>query len=125
MEEDRRDAGLPGTVPASPTPLKRRRRYAPALKREMVEATLDGSESVSEVARRYDVNTNQLFKWRKLYHDGLLQPASMPSSAVLPITVAPPPSTGELEIVLSRGHRLLMRGSVDAASLRTVLELLR
>ena len=42
----------------------------------MVEATLEGSRSVSIVARQYDVNANQLFHWRKQYREGLLGEAT-------------------------------------------------
>ena len=38
----------------------------------MVEATLEGTESVSVIARRSDVNANQLFRWRSQYRQGLL-----------------------------------------------------
>jgi len=119
MDEDKRIEELPVIVSAAP--VKRRRKFNPALKREIVEATLNGSESVSEVARRYDVNANQLFKWRKQYREGLMPPAP----TVLPVEVASPPRTGELEICMTQGERILVRGPVNAASLRTVLEVLR
>ncbi len=38
----------------------------------MVEGTLASGESVAIMARRYGVNANQLFHWRKLYQAGLL-----------------------------------------------------
>src|SRR5215204_6474183 len=43
----------------------RRREWPEALKRQMVAETLEAGSSVSIVARRHDVNTNQLFKWRR------------------------------------------------------------
>lgn len=121
MDDVERLEELPALTPRAPVPVKRRRKYAPALKREIVEATLNGSESVSEVARRYDINANQLFKWRKQYLDGLMPP----SPAMLPVEVVSPPTTGELEICMAQGERVLIRGSVDAALLRTVLEALQ
>ena len=42
-----------------------RREWPEALKRQMVAETLEAGASVSIVARRHDVNTNQLFKWRR------------------------------------------------------------
>lgn len=121
MEDDKRIEELPVIVPRVPPLVKRRRKFDPALKREIVEATLDGSASVSEVARRYDVNANQLFKWRKQYREGL-----MPSSPrMLPVQIASPPCTGELEICMAQGERVLIRGAVDTLSLRAVLEVLR
>jgi transposase len=41
-------------------------------KRRIVEETLDGGASVSVVARRHDVNANQVFKWRGQYRRGEL-----------------------------------------------------
>ena len=43
----------------------RRREWPEALKRRMVAETLEPGASVSIVARRHDVNTNQLFKGRR------------------------------------------------------------
>jgi transposase len=37
-----------------------------------VEETLVPGASVSRVARRHAVNANQVFHWRKLYHEGRL-----------------------------------------------------
>ena len=47
-----------------------RRSWPEALKREIVAASLEPGASVSLIARRYDVNTNQLFSWRRLYRCG-------------------------------------------------------
>src|SRR5438309_2837233 len=43
----------------------KRREYSEALKRQMVAETLEPGASVSIVARRHDVNSNQLFRWRR------------------------------------------------------------
>src|SRR5213083_1140411 len=48
-----------------PLSIGRRREWPEALKRHMVAETLEPGASVSIVARRHDVNTNQLFKWRR------------------------------------------------------------
>ena len=37
-----------------------------------MEETLAAGASVSRVARRHDVNANQVFHWRKLYREGRL-----------------------------------------------------
>jgi transposase len=42
-----------------------RRPWPEALKRRIVAETLAPGSSVSIVARRHDVNANQLFKWRR------------------------------------------------------------
>ena len=117
--------------------IKKRRHYPKALKRQMVEETLSGHDSVSVVARRYDVNANQLFKWRQQYRQGLLSEEPDPQS-LIPIAVTPSlalkpvlddaenvaQSPGRLEITLSGGHRLVVTGTVCPQSLQTVLRVL-
>jgi transposase len=114
-----------------------RRRYTLAQKREMVEATLENGQSVSVVARRYNVNANQLFRWRKQYRDGLLgeangvkllpvevsetQVPAVADAAGTPISVA---ADGTLEVLLSNQHRLRISGSVCQQSLVTSLRVL-
>ena len=44
---------------------RKRRQWPEVLKRRMVAETLEPGASVSIVARRHDVNANQLFKWRR------------------------------------------------------------
>src|SRR6056297_1281851 len=48
----------------------RRRRWSSAEKLRIVEETLDGSESISAVARRNGVAPNLLYRWRKLMLEG-------------------------------------------------------
>src|SRR5436853_4226874 len=66
---------------------RRHRSWPETLKREIVAAAFEAGSSVSLVARRYDLNTNQLFSWRKLYRDGLLA-----GPALVPVTVAAEPA---------------------------------
>src|SRR4051794_39240388 len=47
-----------------------RRRWPEAVKRRIVAETLGPGASVSLVARRHDVNANQLFTWCRKYRDG-------------------------------------------------------
>lgn len=116
-----------------------RRRYSIAQKLEMVKATLDSGQSVSVVARKYDVNANQLFRWRKQHRDGLLAEDS--EHKLLPIRVCetPVPDTliadssggassasadGTLEVMLSNQHRIRIIGTVCQNSLATILRVL-
>src|SRR2546430_14610026 len=43
----------------------KRRNWPEAFKRQVVAESLEPGSSVSIVARRHDLNTNQLFKWRR------------------------------------------------------------
>jgi transposase len=81
------------------------------------------------VARRYDVNANQVFAWRRRYRDGAAEPAEL---CLLPVTVrpdqpegmAPGPASELIEIVLAGGYRVRVSAGVQAATLRLVLDVL-
>ena len=60
-----------------------RRRWPLAEKRRIVHESLEAGASVSVVARRHDVNANQVFAWQKLYWDGLLGGGGLVPVAVL------------------------------------------
>src|ERR1700724_2399714 len=59
----------------------KRRQYSEALKRQMVAETQAPGASVSIVARGHDVNSNQLFRWRRQ----LLPKAVVENSAMVPV----------------------------------------
>ena len=67
-----------------------RRRWSQEEKRRIVAQTLMPGASVSQVARRYDVNTNLVFTWRR---DPRLRPAVVPESepTFLPVEVVSSP----------------------------------
>ena len=50
-----------------------RRRWTAKLKPRIVEESLEPGALVSEIARVYDVNANQVFACRRLHHRGLLE----------------------------------------------------
>lgn len=106
--------------------VKRRHRSWPeALKQEIVAASLVPGASVSVVARRYDVNTNLVFTWRKQF-------AAAPAPRLVPVVVTPVQpvaavqtrSAERIEIELPRGYRIRVGGNVEAAALRLVLDAL-
>lgn len=108
------------------------RSWPEALKREIVAASLAPGISVSVVARRYDVNANQVFGWRKLYRDGVLALANPTGPALVPVTVTAAQGGDELpasraadtiEIELA-GYRVRVGSGVDGKALRRVLDLL-
>ena len=113
------------------TSAKRRRRWAIEIKRRIAEESFAGSTSVAQLAQKYAVNANQIFKWRKDYREAGLK--NSPSIDLLPVTVSrealvpaahPRPSgavpVGTLQIELPRGN-LRIAGSVDLTVLRTAL----
>ena len=64
---------------------RRHRSWPEELKREIVAASLEPGSSVSVAARRYDVNANQVFAWRKRYREPVTRAA--PPLQLLPVTV--------------------------------------
>jgi transposase len=94
-----------------------------------VAATLLPGASVSRVARRYDVNANQVFAWRRRYREDAVEPAAL---RLLPVTVTPDHPRGTtaagaselIEIVLTGGYRVRVGEGAQAATLRLVLDVL-
>ena len=63
----------------------KKRRRSTEERRRIVEETLQPGASVARVARRHDVNANQVFHWRKLYREGRLE--STAATKLLPVKV--------------------------------------
>ena len=99
-----------------------RRRWSEEEKRRIVGQTLIPGVSVSQVARRYDVNANLLFTWRR---DPRLRPAveAEPEPSFLPVEVVsssvpdPVAAPTTIEVALSNGHRVSVTGSFDVEAL--------
>jgi len=124
-----------------------RTRHTIEEKLRIVEETRARGASVAMVARRHNVNPNQVFAWRQLYRRGLLNPraATKSDAKMLPVkvstpTVLPteraasaaasqsPPEPKQasrlIEIRLCNGHSIVLRGRVDAEALSRVIDLL-
>jgi transposase len=117
-----------------------------AEKRRIVEETLARGASVAAIARKYDVNANLVFGWRRLYKQGLLAACREPAAKLLPVEVTTPtvvatrgaiaavsksrarpapavaaaPSS-HLEIEWPGGVLIRLHGRVDAGVISTVL----
>lgn len=111
------------------TRIKRRRRWPEALKRQIVAETLEPGSSVSIIARRHDVNANQVFLWRR---ELLPKPApAVENGMMLPVEIEPEQrrqrraNGGCIEIEFGNGARVRVRGEVPPETLRQVIELLR
>jgi transposase len=85
--------------------------------------------SVAVIARAHGVNANQVFQWRKLYHEGRLDPATA-STQLIPVRVADVLSQDVRPAVSASGAihiemgkvRLRVEGKVDSECLRIILE---
>jgi transposase len=88
MSDDRSEVSTCGLVDTKQACVPGRRRHWPvALKRQIVAETLAPGASASMIARRFDVNANQLFRWRRDWREGLLG-GSEGEQRLLPVRVA-------------------------------------
>ena len=109
-------------------PVRRKRRsWTRNEKRRIVDESLEEGASIAEVARRHDVNANQLFTWRRQFEVDSAAPKDL--APILPVTIAPdttaedsdPGSSGQMEIVLAEGDRIIVWADVETAALTRVL----
>jgi transposase len=117
-----------------------RRRRSKLERRRIVEESFEPGVSVAGLARAHGVNANQIYHWRKLYREGLLDDdggveAENPAAEWLAVRLADAapeeprqapvaPASAVIEVELPRG-RVRIEGAAEAATLRLVLELLR
>jgi transposase len=116
-----------------------RRRYRTVdEKRRIVQESLKPGASVAVVARRFDVNANQVFTWRRQLQRGELAgkrvaagEASLLAVAVhetgaqtarhSPSKASEAPRTGRIEIEFGGGRRLRIQGRADPETLSAVI----
>lgn len=117
-----------------------RRRHAATFKRELVERSLQPGASVSGIALENGINANVLFRWRRehlratpavLEHStaqAVLLPVKLAARAASPEQQAQPSRlpmpAGVIEIDFGAA-RVRLRGSVDEANVRCVLQALK
>ncbi len=107
----------------------RRRNWSDDEKRMICAQTRVRGVSVSQVARRYDVNANQVFNWLKGPRFADAEPPES-GTAFLPVEITEPrgmpflsdsPEPSTLEIDLCSGHRLRITGAYDADALARLI----
>ena len=125
----------------------KRRTFSPVLKMNIAQLALAGELSVSVIARQYDINTNQVFRWtREFQHQqvywvkqALQLPSSAPAPPLLPVKIQDsllPSSDVSISVKTSvaesssltlhlRSGTQLCISQLTPALLRTVLESLR
>ncbi len=111
-------------------------------KRSIVEVAIRPGAAVAAVARRYGVNANLLFGWRRLYEQGLLS-SRVQHSTLVPVMTTIAPRTdkvsaaasptmlespgvgsGVVEVELPNGIRFWLRGAVEATVVTAVCQAL-
>ena len=107
---------------------RKRRSWSVEEKRRIVDESLEDGASISEVARRHDLNANQLFTWRR--HFDVEPRDSNPNgpAPILPVMIVADTAAsghgkpGQMEIVLTGGERILVWADVETAALARVLK---
>jgi transposase len=101
------------------TSIQRRRRWTPEEKRAIVEEAEQPGMSISAVARKYDINPNQLFNWRRLMRQGALEAIKRGEEVV---------SVSEVKVLKARIReleRMLGRKTMEVEILKEALEIAR
>ncbi len=110
---------------------RRRRSWSLDEKRRIVDESLEEGASISEVARRHDLNANQLFTWRRQF--GFERAEASNLVPILPVTIESDAAVadvslsgtaGQMEIILADGDRVLVWADVETAALSRVLKAL-
>ena len=125
----------------------KRRSFSPAFKMNIAQLALAGTQSVSAIARQYDINANQVFRWTREFQQQQVfwvkQALQLPSSSselkLLPVKIQdsllPSPDMGvaaglsvagasALTLSFRTGTQLCI-SQLTPALLRTVLESLQ
>jgi transposase len=97
------------------------------MKRRIVAEVRESGASVSVVARRHDLNANQLFAWCRRYGDGAAG-GEVAAGGLVPVSLVAAAggavSAGSIEIGFAGGIMVRISGAVEAATLRQVLTVL-
>jgi transposase len=124
------------------TGVARRRRWSAGEKLRMVNELSRPGATVSLVARRNDINSSLLFKWRKLAREGAFGALPDGDAGFVPVRLAPAsaapvaadeaaaaPAAGEtspvVEIALPNGCRLRVPADIEASSLHRLVTVLK
>jgi len=101
------------------TGIQRRRRWSAEQKKAMVLECEQPGMNVSVVARKYEVHPNQLFRWRRLFHEGALTAVRADEELV------PCSEVKELKMRIRELERMLGRKTMETEILKDALEIAR
>jgi transposase len=111
---------------------RRRRTWSADQKQRIIAESFAPGASAAEVARRYGLNANMLFTWRRQERRAVDGGAGEPVNIVpvkvveaTPIAIAAAPSSmGRIEIVLVGGERIIVGSDVDTTALARIIKAL-
>ena len=109
---------------------ERRRRFSEAQKHQILKESLEPGVTVTAVAKRHDVNTGQIYTWRRQALAGAIggfipvmvdheaEDAAVSPSVPKPVAVD---SRERIEIELPNGVCLRVGSDIDGAALRRII----
>ena len=111
---------------------QKKRVWSDEEKRSICFQTAAPGVSVAQVAQRYAVNANLIFKWRRdprYAPDAAAAPGLTEGSCFLPVEIvetvkpasAAPVAENPIEIELAGGHRMRIRGNYDPEALARLI----
>jgi transposase len=106
------------------TSVQRRRRWTAAEKERLVAASLEPGAVASEIARDAGIHPSQLFGWRRQLcqrRDDIPAFAAVTLATGGPGAASTPTPPGMIEIEFAGGPRMRISGTVDPATLSTVV----
>jgi transposase len=98
---------------------QRRRRWTAEQKKAMVLEAEQPGMNISLVARKYEIHPNQLFRWRRLLHDGALT-AMRTDEELVPVS-----EVRQLRKQIRELERLLGRKTLENEILKDAIEIAR
>jgi transposase len=110
-----------------------RRTWSADQKQRIITESFAPGASAAEVARRYGLNANMLFTWRRREQRAGVAHDSGGAGNIVPVriveatptaTAAAPGSMGRMEIVLVGGERIIVGPDVDATALARIVKAL-
>lgn len=108
---------------------RKRRKWSDDEKRVVCSQTQVPGVSVAQVARRYDLNANQIFNWLKDPNFAPDDEVGSDEARFLPVEViaepnitAPSEGGGVIEVELVNGHRLRISGSYDPEAIARLVQ---
>jgi transposase len=111
----------------------RRRNWSADQKQRIIAESFAPGASVADVARRYGLNANMLFTWRRREPAAGVANHVGESMNIVPVrvveatptaTAATPGSMGRMEIVLVGGERIIVGPDVDPMALTRIIKAL-
>ena len=103
---------------------ERRRRWSDEEQRAIMAAAFQPGAVVADVARRFEVSTSMIYKWRR---EALALRSAMGfvPAVIVPEAVPAAPSGSAIVVELASGTRLTIDGQASAALVGAVLRALR